>query len=95
VVESLMAISAETPALQALAALGGIEPQKMAAAFNDPEHLFDHLTLEELARLKAGCDQMAALQLVMVAAMDLCMAYAKSGLVEDAAVGVEQTKEVN
>lgn len=75
-----MAISPDLPALKMFAAMAGVEPARLAEAFSDPARLFDHLTLEEVAALKVGCNELASLQGVFVAAMDLYLAYAKGGL---------------
>ena len=75
-----MAISPDLPEFRAIAELANLDPDKAAAAFNDPLHFFDHLTLEELGRLKDGCGRFAALQIQMVNAMDVYSAYGKGFL---------------
>ena len=73
-------ISADQPELQAFALLAGVEPWKMAMAFNDPDHLFDHLTLEEIARFKVGCEAIEVLRVRMLAAMDQYLSYTRGVL---------------
>lgn len=65
----------------ALANLSGIDAEKMAEAFNDPEHFFDHLSLEELRQFSDACVRVSALQSRMVAATDMYVAFAR-GLLE-------------
>ncbi len=86
-----MAISADSPELKAFAMAGDIDPEKMAAAFNDPEHLFDHLTLAEIARFKIGCDRLVDLQKVMLAAMDQYMAHARAVLADGTSVSPRES----
>ena len=62
-------ITADLPELRLLAQLAGIAPSRMAAAFNDPEHFFKHMTLDELNALKASVDRFAAVQDQLLAAV--------------------------
>lgn len=64
-------IAADRPELVALAALASLAPSRMATAFNDPEHLFEHLTLEELGRLQGATTRLAALQAELGAALEV------------------------
>lgn len=73
-------ISPDQPELQAFALLAGVEPWKMAMAINDPDHFFDHLTLEEIARFKVGCDAIEVLRVRILAAMDQYLAFARGVL---------------
>jgi hypothetical protein len=69
--------SATLPELVALAQLAGVDPAKMAAAFSEPEQLFAHISLDELARIKVSTDLLAALSVQLAAACDVYMAAAK------------------
>lgn len=62
---------ADQPELLALASLAAVPASKMAAAFSEPEHFFEHLSLEELARLQAACERLTALQTAMLAALSV------------------------
>lgn len=84
--ESIRAeLSPDSPAVQGMALAAGLEAWKLAAAFSDPEHLFDHLTLEEIARFRAGVDELETTRAVMLAAMDQYLAYARGVLAGNAA----------
>jgi hypothetical protein len=76
--------SATLPELVALAQLAGVDPSKMAAAFSEPEHIFQHITLDELARIKQSTDRLAALSAQLAAACDVYMTSAK-GVLETSA----------
>lgn len=78
-------LEAESPALKAFALVAGLEAWKLAAAFNDPEHLFDHLTLDEIARFKAGTDLLASTHAQMVEAMDRFLVFSRGVLAGNAA----------
>ncbi len=54
-------ILADSPELAALASLASVAPSKVAEAINDPLALLEHLTLEELGRLRGATDRLAAL----------------------------------
>jgi hypothetical protein len=70
--------SADQPELRALAQMAGVDPSKMAAGFNEPEKLFDYISLAQLARLKTSADRLGALSLQLVAAMDIYTRYAQA-----------------
>jgi hypothetical protein len=55
-------ISAESPELVALGFSSQVDAAKMAVAFNDPEHLLEHITLDELHRIREGCWRLISLQ---------------------------------
>lgn len=74
-------IKADSPELIALAGLAKLEPAKLAGAFNDPEHFFEHLTLGELEEYSKACIRMSELQNQMIAATHVFGAYAR-GLLE-------------
>ena len=64
-------ISPDQPEFRMLAQLAGCPPSKLAAAFNNPEHLFEHVTLEQLERFTAACARLTALSLELTARIDL------------------------
>lgn len=64
------AIIADLPELVAMAQLAAVPASRMATAFNDGEHFFEHLTLDELDRIRAACERFAIVQAAMVQAMD-------------------------
>lgn len=72
-----MTVLADQPELVALGNLASVPPSRMALAFNDPEHFFEHLTLDELGRLKDACERLALMQQTMTEAMDGYIAEAK------------------
>jgi hypothetical protein len=76
----LMAEIQTSPALVALAQMSDIAPERMAAAFSDPLHFFEHLTLEELARLQETCGHFASVQTQMLNAVEIYRAYAEGFL---------------
>jgi len=47
--------------------LPAARPPRLASAFNEPERIFEHVTLEELARFKESCDRLAALMIQVIA----------------------------
>lgn len=55
-----MAILADQPEVVSLATLASVAPSKVAAAFNDPNNFFDHLTLDELNRLQSAAARLGA-----------------------------------
>lgn len=63
-------ILADQPELVALSNLAAVAPSKVAAAFNEPEQFFLHLSLDELARLQAACERLGALALQLSEATD-------------------------
>jgi hypothetical protein len=75
-------ILADQPEVIALAGLASVPASKIAAAFNSPEHFFEHLALPELARLSAACERMAAVQRRMVEAMETYTKYGQAILAE-------------
>lgn len=81
-------ISADLPELIALASMASVDPERMAAAFNDPENLFDHLTRDDLHQLKLSCDRLAVLQAQLTASADRYMVFARGVL-----VGVEAARK--
>ena len=78
----MVEILADQPELLALASLAAVPASKMAAAFNDAEHFFSHLNLEELARLTNAVERLNALSQALTAAVDEYMAAAQSILDE-------------
>ncbi len=74
------AFLADMPELVALAQLSGVAPSKMAAAFSDPEHLFEHISLDELARIKESTDRLAALSAQLAKACEGYIAYAEANV---------------
>lgn len=64
-------VLADQPELIALGQLAAVAPSKMAAAFNDPEHFFEHLDLEELGRLQAAGERLALVEQAMTLSMDI------------------------
>lgn len=87
-----MALSADIPELAALAQLAGVDPLKMVAAFNDPPSFFEHLSLVELNKITATCNRLAALNSVMLAALDTYAVYAK-GVLEGATFAADHPHE--
>jgi len=79
-----MTILADQPELVALANLAAVAPSKVAQGFNDPERLFEHLSLDELARLKAATDRLAMLAVVLANACDMYARYAQAILEQTA-----------
>lgn len=69
--ESKDLILADEPELLALAQLSALPASKIAAGFNDPSQFFNYLTLEELARLQAACERLAAFQVRLSAKLDI------------------------
>ena len=65
----LATFSPDLPELRLLAQFVGIAPSRLAAAFSDPAHLFEHITLDELQRFKENCDRVGALMVDMAASM--------------------------
>ncbi len=58
-------ILADAPELVALANIASVSPSKVAAALNDPLALLEHLTLDELNRLRGATDRLAALSALL------------------------------
>ena len=77
-----MEILADQPELLALAGLASVPASKMAGAFNDAEHFFDHLSLAELARLSDAIQRLQDLSLALVAATEKYAAAARAILDE-------------
>jgi hypothetical protein len=73
-------ISPDLPALRMLAQTAGVAPSHVAAGFTDPEHLFAHITLEELARLTKACFEFVALSERLVAAATIAEAAVAKAL---------------
>jgi hypothetical protein len=51
----------DQPELQALAQLSGVAPSKMAAAFDDIEHFSNHMTQEDIDRLRDAIERLSSL----------------------------------
>ncbi len=73
-------ISGDNPELAALAQAAGVDPGKMAAAFNDPERFFEHLTPEELARINESCGRFQVLGNQLARALDVYTIHARGFL---------------
>jgi hypothetical protein len=78
--EAAMPFSPDMAELRLLAELANIPAGRMAAGFNDPEHLFNHISLYELALLKQGCDRIAELSQDLASACDIYTKAAKEML---------------
>ncbi len=63
-------ILADQPELLALAALAALPASKVAAAFNDTDHLFEHLSLEEIDRIRGACERLGALSALLATSLD-------------------------
>ena len=83
-----MTILADQPELVALASLAAVPPSKLAAAFNDPEHFFSHVGLEEVSRLNDAVKRMGELSRQLIAAAEIFTEYTQ------AALEASQTAEV-
>jgi len=84
-----LAVLADQPELVALGSLAAVAPSRMAAAFNEPDKFFEHLSLEELSRLKAACERLSALQQEMTLAMDAYLVAAQKILDEAKAANAD------
>jgi hypothetical protein len=73
-------LSPDSDALRAIALMAGVPPARMAAAFSDPEHIYGHISLEELERIKAACERLGALGMQLAAATDIAMAAIAKGV---------------
>ncbi len=73
-------IAADNRELVALAQASGVDPEKMAAAFNDPERFFDHLTLEELSQVQEATVRLQALAKALAASLDVYTVHARGFL---------------
>lgn len=62
-------ILADQPELVALGTLSGVAPSRMAAAFNDADHFFTHLTLDELIRVQGACERLGSLSSLLAASL--------------------------
>ena len=71
----LPALSPDLPELRIIAQFAGIAPSRLAAAFNNPEHFLDHMTPDELDRFKDSCDRLNAIQVRMLAAVDIAITH--------------------
>ena len=67
------AISPDMPELRLWAQLVGIAPSRLAAAFNDPLRLHEHITFDEMNMIAGTAGRLAALQARMLAALELFM----------------------
>lgn len=72
--------SSDQPELRLFAQLAGIAPSKLAAAFNEPELLFKHITPDQLASLKEASFSLSALSNRLAASCDIYLKYAKGVL---------------
>jgi len=59
----------DSPELLALASLASVAPSKIAAAYNDPDNFFTHLTLGELDRIRDASERLGALVTDMATAV--------------------------
>lgn len=75
-------LAPDQPELLALAALASVPASKMAAAFNDPEQFFDHMSLEELGRLTAAIERLNLVSQQMMKATQVWALAAKAALEE-------------
>ena len=75
-------ILADQPEIVALAQVASVPASKMVAAFNDPQHFFDHMTLDELQRLDSACVRMADVQKQMAQALAIYADWAKAFLAQ-------------
>jgi hypothetical protein len=55
------ALSPDSPELRAIAQLAGVAPSRLARAYNDPEHILEHFTIEEMKRLQVAYERLLAL----------------------------------
>lgn len=62
-------ILADAPEVLALATLASVSATTMAAAFNDPEHIFSHMSLDELGRLQNAAARLTELNTRMARAL--------------------------
>jgi hypothetical protein len=78
-VEALMSddFSPDLPELKIMAMLAGVQPVAMAAAFNEPERMFERITLDELNRLREAFVRCALLGERLAAACEIYREYAK------------------
>jgi hypothetical protein len=60
--------SPDLPELRLLAQIAGVAPARMAAAFSDPAHFAEHMTIDEINRFKEGCDRLFDVQTEMTEA---------------------------
>jgi hypothetical protein len=77
-----VAVLADLPELVALGTLAGVAPSRMASAFNDAQNFFEHVSLEELDRIKGACERLGSLTTALAAAMDSYVTAAKAALPE-------------
>lgn len=71
----------ELPEFLALCELAQVDTAKAAAGFNDATRIFEHISLEELAKLREASGRFADLGRHLAAAMELHAAYAKGVMV--------------
>lgn len=67
-------LGVDTPELRLIAQLAGIAPSRLAAALNNPEHLYQHLTLDELKRFEESCIRLSGVQARMIEALSAAAA---------------------
>jgi hypothetical protein len=77
-----VAILADQPELVVLGTLSGVAPSKMAAGFNDPEHIFSFLDLEEVQRIQGACERLGALTVTLAEALQIYTDAARAVLSE-------------
>lgn len=63
-----------------LAEAAGVDVEKMAAGFGDPLHLFEHLTLEDLARISTSAQRFTDVQREIQNALQQISSYAEGYL---------------
>lgn len=72
----------DQPELLALASLAAVPASKMAAAFSEPERFFEHLSLEELARVQAACERLGVMVGQFIEAVEVATEQARAVLTE-------------
>ena len=89
----LPALSPDQPELRTLCQLAGIAPSRLAAAFNDPEHLFSHISRDELERFMASCQRLDLLQRRLIAALGIMTVFydLQVKMVKNPDLGLSQT----
>ena len=75
-----MPFSPDLPELRLIAQLAGIAPSRLAAAFNDPAHLMEHLTRDELKQFQAACFRLGEVQSRMMQALDAAAAAIRGAM---------------
>ena len=75
-----MSFLPDQPELLALAQLASVAPSKIAAAYNDPDAFFEHLTLPELDRIRDASERLGQLVTDMAAAVQPFLEQGKAVL---------------